>query len=169
MMSGLHLHVTQVVQGAHKGETMSQGSFNSNMTFGKRKQIVDQFKRVLSELSYKRFWEFSINYDLCEGVVNFCMTQLVEDITSDREYPKTTKLSMFIPIELGMWQTCVDDVVVKQFIRQCIIDFEMHEVNEWLKYKGVCVQDPHPEFIVCKKCGMRYTVAHRCSMEGVSL
>jgi hypothetical protein len=29
-------------------------------------------------------------------------------------------------------------------IRRLIIEAEMHEVEEWLKFDGICVVDPHP-------------------------
>jgi hypothetical protein len=38
-----------------------------------------------------------------------------------------------------------DSKIIEYFIGRAIVEMEMHEVDEWFKYDGSHVKDPHPE------------------------
>lgn len=40
--------------------------------------------------------------------------------------------------------TSMDIELLMELVKSMIHDFERHETDEWLKYRGECVTDPHP-------------------------
>lgn len=130
---------------------MSTGAFNPYMTFGERKQVVEKFKRVLARLTYKRYWQLELMYDLADGTCNLCMTQLCIDIGSSRLHPHTTKLGMTVPVDLWAFTHIPEEHIARGFIREAILKFETHEMDEWLMLDGHPLVNPHPE--ICEECG----------------
>jgi hypothetical protein len=72
----------------------------------------------------------------------YCMeiSAYVLDVTTQKEIiVKGHSSFAFEPITKSS-----DKEIVEGIIFVALKSFEAHEFNEWYKYKGVCVIDPHP-------------------------
>lgn len=60
----------------------------------------------------------------------------------------TRRLPAINPLELAhqtvVPEECyISEKFAKSFVRQCIRNMELHEMDEWLRYRGELLHDPH--------------------------
>jgi hypothetical protein len=100
----------------------------------------------LANMKYKPGVTFGVRQGYGLDVLEIWIQAYVDDALyvpspANPNYPK-------IPLRLA---ECVPPYVVtlaalKEFMRYLFRKLENHEVDEWFKYDGECVTDPHPEF-----------------------
>jgi len=98
---------------------------------------------ILSKITYKPGYVLKVHQSNGLVTFNVRLETLDADLAHD---PMGTKhmialnfVSAFNPLEYDVAEHLVQDV--KELIR----NFEIHEMNEWLKYDGTLVTQPHPE------------------------
>jgi len=96
---------------------------------------------VLEDIAYKPGWRISLDRRADFPQTDLILSFYTKDVTRDNE---TTLLSNRSNID----DRFLDHMDEKDFINWLfveIIKFERHESTEWFKYKGVHVEEPHPE------------------------
>lgn len=99
-----------------------------------------RLQRILKDITYKPGSTLNASVHEC-GLVTVVHTREVPSVDNPR-YSTTICLSR----QIGLWEldNMPDDVIVDSFIRHILVEVETHEINEWFKYKGKNVRDPHP-------------------------
>lgn len=93
---------------------------------------------LLRRWSYKPGWEFVVGEDEPNASLTLRVTAPVIDVQT-RE-----------PIRIKMesnrfWDTFSDEAEFFKWIRGTVHQLEHHEMDEWAKVDGVCMETPHPE------------------------
>jgi hypothetical protein len=98
--------------------------------------------RVLEGVTYKPGWSFHVTS--FEQVLYLEAHHAEVDSRDGHDLPDFARR---IPIR---WPTysADDDEAILAWVRHCIHEWEVHEADEWLRYQGEHVHDPH----VCKAC-----------------
>lgn len=112
-----------------------------------------KWEQFFKDFSYKPNWEFDYQYQPDFDDQKVFITMRVPD--SRRPLPEPTPLDNLmgkrtvipaVPINktvmLGPFH---GEAYAKDYIRHHIIDMEIHEVDEWFRYQGELVFDPHKE------------------------
>jgi hypothetical protein len=103
--------------------------------------LVDResVERTVSRFTYKPGCRFVVGQRY-EGI----------DISLHAKVPDALNPKTVIPVHiwrtLDRWQ-CLrfTDAEVKFTVQSLVREFELHEIDEWLKFDGEHVRDPHPE------------------------
>lgn len=91
---------------------------------------------ILDRIGYARGFEFEVEHIPDEGVTLYVICH-----TEDSRHPGR-------PIEIHH-PTVIpdeylnDDRAMVSFIRQCLIRLAIHEIDEWFRFDGELVNDPH--------------------------
>lgn len=113
---------------------------------------LQRVKRLLDKVTYKPGWTLNAGAipageddpldtgDYGDIVLN--VTMVADDAIWDRK--KVTVYFQKI-IDMGALRRMDDRKVLDYFIFGAIKELEEHECNEWFKFDGICVRDPHPE------------------------
>lgn len=114
--------------------------------------VATSWKEFFEYFSYKPNWEFIYTGDRYVGAHSVLMKMHVPDSRRPIPGPEpfwTTGRRQVVPlipitktIMLDRW---VSEDYAKDYIRWHILDMEIHEVDEWFKYKGELSFDPHKE------------------------
>lgn len=92
----------------------------------------------LSRFTYKPGWRFSIR----SSYMNDCPELLISHLATDAVTGKGAPMPIRSLVVLDMVR---DYESFKYVLFMSIDKLERHELNEWFKEDGVCVNDPHPE------------------------
>lgn len=95
-----------------------------------------QLRVILSNISYRPNWEFS----LIEGDPEGPKLRILATVENSYQPGKMLDLgiSTYIP-------PCRDEQAFLDFLAYRLGRVEIHEAREWLRYKGELVDDPHKE------------------------
>lgn len=99
---------------------------------------------VIDKISYKPEWTFRCGLSPVSDDIEVRMTFNAKDSTGKRIGYDPVILSIRISYEIILRAKNAEEYV-KETIFHSIRTMEMHEIDEWLKYNGVHVNDPHPE------------------------
>jgi hypothetical protein len=101
---------------------------------------------IVARLTYKESWQFVIHS--CYNGYGAPTSGLVFGIVHYE--PNVMEPSKRVPVTIseGVGRSKIDtmtDLEIVEWVRDMIVKAEMHEVNEWFRFDGRCVHDPHPE------------------------
>lgn len=99
----------------------------------------ERLRRIVGSVTYKPGWEFTVD---SKGETIYVLASWP---ATDVESGEETKLHNSFGINAMQMEQMKDDDVVKHCITQLIRSSELHEMDEWFRYKGEHVRDPHPE------------------------
>lgn len=110
-----------------------------------------KWEQFFKDFSYKPNWEFDYIHEVDWDIQKVVITMRVPD--SRRPVPEAEfdvmgrrQVIPMVPVSktviLGRF---AGEQYAKDYIRHHIIDMEIHEVEEWFRYKGELVFDPHKE------------------------
>jgi hypothetical protein len=108
------------------------------------KYVMDLLQGILKKITYKEGWEFRAQRSPGWEAVEVSISYLNKDATGKTPGENYLALRIAIPMyELSHMSHPEKYLMHRIFegIRQA----EMHEIDEWLKFDGVHVNDPHPE------------------------
>lgn len=110
--------------------------------------MTDQLERVrsvLQKVTYKPGWVITAfdHRTIQEPKNDFFSFHLClqPDIVSGRQ----TEIAHHSSLSIFDLANMKDDQVITYFVTNAIRDMEMHEMDEWFKFDGFHVRDPHPE------------------------
>ena len=121
-----------------------------------------RMEELLKNLNYKPGWRFRAEWAYMEERRNprqafsFMDTEAVRvwvqwdapDASAAQQATSPQPLAVISNQMLFSGRTmaeCTDQELVDRALRQLVVNCELHEVDEWLRYKGKCVREPHPE------------------------
>jgi hypothetical protein len=110
------------------------------MILGRHNQ-EERLRGILREVSYKPSWKFYVERHEFDNLV----------LWSEWPVPDTDRPEVQIILRhafsISAWsmESMTDNQIVDYIITQSIRQAEMHEMDEWFRYKGDHVRDPHPE------------------------
>jgi hypothetical protein len=113
-------------------------------------ELVSRIQTLLSRVTYKPGWKFECwpTY-ASNGRLSDREISIITSFTAvNAENPSSTEIfhsQNLFPAEI--LENMTDADLVLHVIRECIFRVEMHEVDEWLKFNGKCVREPHPELM----------------------
>lgn len=109
--------------------------------------VQSRLKRIIDSVTYKPNWKISIIEDIDYGI-NYVMLQFVfktkdvSNITNDIIISRTSSISL---LTLNVMNEFSDKEWVNRLLWRVIKEMEIHELDEWLKFKGKCIKEPHKE------------------------
>lgn len=94
-----------------------------------------EWQALLDSLSYKPGWEFRVQEGKWDTTLLIHLTD-VQDTYSDRRIRVTHRyvLPLRCPPDAGY---------ARRWVRDCIHRTEMHESDEWIRFNGEMVYNPH--------------------------
>lgn len=101
--------------------------------------MSDLFTDFLSKITYKPGSKFSSYYNKHLNALELTLTLMVDDVLTGVNIP--VKTSMTISIE-SIFNNSIDEYGMR-LVKDLVLRAESHEINEWLKYNGVCIEAPH--------------------------
>lgn len=112
-------------------------------------RTIQDFNRVLKDFTYKPGFNFFIrstqqygyNYHQLSIEVpsNYDSTETYNEETSQRK----TRLLFNVVINEVTLSMLYNDKDIIEFIRQSLRSWELHEMDEWIKYNGEQIYNPH--------------------------
>jgi hypothetical protein len=112
-------------------------------------EVAERVGRVLAGVTYKPGWSFAATaYD--GGAL------YIEAFHTETDSRNGTELPAFarrIPLRWPIYTASTDEGVLA-WVRHCIHEWEVHEADEWLRFDGNHVHDPH-ECTQCRIGGCR--------------
>jgi hypothetical protein len=105
-----------------------------------------RLQSVLDQISYKPGWTFTAarGYKTTGGLNLSEVFLRVAYETADVNFPKReTTINSVRELPASFLET-MPELAIIEFVRHVIQEAENHETSEWLKYRGICVRDPHP-------------------------
>ncbi len=96
---------------------------------------------ISKHLTYKP--DVAIRLSIKKDLGFFSITQMTLDssyFTEDSERQKKTVKSLYSTFSLDY-----NKEQVIELLKENLYKFETHEVDEWLRYKGIRITNPHPE------------------------
>lgn len=103
-----------------------------------------RLRMIVGQVTYKPGWEFRLDilYESSLHVsVVLRVTHREKDVGSDKE----VFLSLAIGFMFEEVQGIDDKEFVERYVYRLIRDAELHELDEWLKFRGEHLHEPHPE------------------------
>lgn len=103
-----------------------------------------QFRRlqdIIHRVSYKPRVKLEV-HRLMEDVATIRVVMIVPDINDPTDNIVFQFMSSLSLYSIGDMTDCQ---IVEYFVRGAIREAELHEMDEWLKFDGRCVREPHPE------------------------
>jgi hypothetical protein len=102
---------------------------------------LERLKNLVSRITYKPGWTFSLTWFGDER----CWLQIATHVVDVESGLPGMPLTFTEPIDLSIMETLNDETIVRGVLGNALQKFEAHEFDEWFKFKGRCVRDPHPE------------------------
>ena len=99
-------------------------------------RTYEDYLHEVRKITYKPGFAISWGVDSLQQCL--CMICNIPVVCPDTGGQTTVTTSRKIPIVPRTLEQFLLEV------RWSIMDWEMHEMSEWLKFDGVCVEDPHP-------------------------
>lgn len=103
-------------------------------------RLATTLKDILLHLSYKPGWKFEVEESVGYGL-RLVATMSVPDAQTGK--PTVIGLAELLPTPPPDW----DQDYALSLIKKLIQKMEEHEMKEWLRLDGECVDDPHPEVV----------------------
>lgn len=100
-----------------------------------------EFEAVVNKFSYKKDCSISCSHGIYD-CVQIYMTKNVEDV--DGKYPGQIPIRAIDSITYSSLRE-MNEANVKSLIVEMVKRMELHEMDEWLKFDGDWINDPHPE------------------------
>lgn len=98
----------------------------------------EQAHEWLSRLSYKPTFKFHLRRAICTDHIELRITHLVDDVQNPDRQKIHVSACHIVPV--GTLQSFDE---FKAWIRSLIMTLEIHELDEWLKFDGIQMNDPH--------------------------
>lgn len=120
------------------------------------KIIIKTIQEIIDKVSYKPNVRFALSFG-SDGIITIKITRPVEDATKIPDRPSVIVMSHRVEYGPQTALCCfsLDNLikitkeqlisVVKYELFEGIRNMELHEMDEWLRYEGKYVNDPHPE------------------------
>lgn len=117
-----------------------------------------EMEALVAKIQYKPGWEFRAveRIELNRIMVGVCLTTVEQDpekrkiqehergfVWDPAREPKTL-VWWEIPFPIPELRELSDEMIVGKIWEQ-VIAIEAHEIQEFFRYDGLCVQEPHPE------------------------
>lgn len=116
--------------------------------------MIDQLERVrgiVKKITYKPGWRFNVAsryfdyqptrpWDIDRVIIT--ITAPMPNLNGDGT---TVDVISQKQIECLQLERMKDEDILDYWITHCILDLEKHEMDEWLKFDGFHVREPHPE------------------------
>lgn len=96
-----------------------------------------QFQQLVSHITYKPGYTFELIGDA--NFVNIATLRVRAYVQDVRDPSKTIELNSFMAIDLF---NDIPERLMLDLVDNHVRNLEMHEVDEWLKYNGICVHEP---------------------------
>lgn len=107
---------------------------------------LDRIQRLIAKISYKKGWAIQAREDYLnrmphyEANVILAVSCMQPDTITGHETPICVQRS----IHLHDLERMKDEDILTYYISGTIRELELHEMDEWLKFDGAHVRDPHP-------------------------
>lgn len=99
-----------------------------------------EIEKLLSEVTYKPGYHIRVDTSrLDENMVGLIAQGTVIDVHHPETHTTVHRQIMFSEYSMSSW---TKDILLES-VRWIFRDLELHEVDEWLKYKGDIVTEPH--------------------------
>ena len=115
--------------------------------------MLDRWRRALKGITYKPGWTFALvtSDQLEPGPIQRATLRITYRTPDVHDPTQIITLKFDTSIDLAMG---VDEYTCRNIIAGAIVEAELHERDEWLKWDGVRRRDPHPDREwVCSSCG----------------
>jgi len=99
---------------------------------------LEQLRAVLARVSYKPGWSFSLWESRWEGICMGIRFQATDSYASSPGVGVTINVKTFVP-------PCPNEQYFLAFLAYRLSRIELHEMREFLKVDGKCLDDPHAE------------------------
>lgn len=106
-----------------------------------RKMDIHNFSLLLECITYKPGFKFKLTRSKYDGENSFRIVGQLPNVNRPDELTDVMLGEILIDHRIEQWTK--GDAL--NFIQKQLITFEHHEINEWFKYNGQCVNEPHPE------------------------
>lgn len=105
----------------------------------KLKDLEDLLKRI----TYKPEFQMICRIESCADLIDIRFSRMVKDATGmQKGYIPLYQIISFTGDALEH----MDEKEMLMRIYNGLIEFEIHEMNEWLKVDGKCFKEPHPGY-----------------------
>jgi hypothetical protein len=98
---------------------------------------IDEFVTLVSRITYKPGWKITARPYYPSGMLDLSLETRLPDSTHGTQ--RNCSLSRLV-----MPETLHDEKHPLWIVAAHVREFEMHEMDEWLKLDGARVNDPHP-------------------------
>jgi hypothetical protein len=93
----------------------------------------------MKRMTYKTGWEWWLNYDLRDDVLEARIQFRAPDVKERHEAdPTIVPITTRFPVDIS-W----DEELCREELAHQIMLLERHETNEWLRYDDVPLVEPH--------------------------
>lgn len=99
--------------------------------------LTNELIGIFKQVTYKPGYDIQVDY-VGQGLIEFSMSVMVPDSDCPDKLIKVAIEQKFNVFEV--W----DEDEVVECIKQLIWNFELHEMDEWLRLKGKRLRNPHP-------------------------
>lgn len=106
---------------------------------GGRMEIIKILRRASELVTYKPGCSFSVEEQ--DDKIAIVMSRMAPDTRMPTEIATIRFTRIIDENEVNAGEKDFAERLFYNVIR----DAEMHEVDEWFRFRGVCVHDPHPE------------------------
>jgi hypothetical protein len=107
------------------------------------RQLEREAKRIAEAInqsvSYKHDW--TVTAEAVGDAVKVTVTAVAPDSRNRKDLTRVSQMSRY-PVK-GRWE----DGTIQATVRSQISLVESHETDEWLRWDGKCVTNPHPEVV----------------------
>lgn len=104
---------------------------------------IDEALKLIERITYKPEVKVSADRSVLMDILHISFSRLA----LDSENPENTErkfVSSFHSVRADDLEI-MDQLELLARIRRFLLDFETHEMNEWLRFDGQRLVDPHPE------------------------
>lgn len=109
---------------------------------------IQEARKIVEKIKYKKDWHFSLVLELELD----CLLLRIYHLSINSDHPEIDKKE---PIngQFSISSDFLKQLKEKEFvewIRTQVLFMETHETDEWLRYEGMNVKDPHPDLSALK-------------------
>jgi len=101
--------------------------------------ILSEVKDILREITYKPHYLFQFQYIYARETMRLSLSVPFQP-DAVRE---GGEISLTFTLEYSIREFERFEVLM-EVLQQFFLSYERHEMDEWLKYQGKCIRDPHP-------------------------
>lgn len=100
-----------------------------------------RLRNIIADILYKPGWTFEVTCSEYDYMTLWCKWQVPDVVNPE----KMLDLRHTICINAWQMEQMKTEDVVNYYVNSLIRTAELHEMDEWFRYKGEHVRDPHPE------------------------